>query len=89
MKINSGKSRILLSGNGHVSVHIDNNAITSENKNELLGIVLDSKLSFEDHVNGHCKKASQKLNALARIAPIGNIPILTMAFTLDVSKQKP
>ena len=69
MKINSGKSRILLSGNGHVSVHIDNNAITSENKNELLGIVLDSKLSFEDHVNGHCKKASQKLNALARIAP--------------------
>ena len=41
----------------------------SENKNELLGIILDSKLSFEDHRNNLCKKASQKLNALARIVP--------------------
>ena len=41
----------------------------SENKNELLGIILDLKLSFEDHINNLCKKASQKLNALAIIAP--------------------
>ena len=34
-----------------------------------LGIVLDSKFSFEDHINCLCKKRSQKLNALARIAP--------------------
>ena len=47
MKINSGKSRILLSGKGNVSANIDNHTIISENKNELLGIILDSKLSFE------------------------------------------
>ena len=41
----------------------------SENKNKLLGIILDSKLSFEDYINNLCKKASQKLNVLARIAP--------------------
>ena len=29
---------------------------------------MDSKLSFEDHKSNICKKASQKLNALARIA---------------------
>ena len=69
MKINSGKSHILFSGNDNVSANIDNHTIISENKNELLGIILDSKLSSEDHINNLCKKASQKLNALARIAP--------------------
>ena len=44
-------------------------AIVSENKIELLGIVLDSKLSFEDHIINLCKKASQKFKALARVAP--------------------
>ena len=69
LKINSGKSHILFSGDDNVSANIDNHTIISENKNELLGIILDSKLSFEDHINNLCKKASQKLNALARIAP--------------------
>ena len=68
MKINSGKSHILFSGNDNVSANIDDHTIISENKNELLGIILDSKLSFQDHINNLCKKASQKLNALARVA---------------------
>ena len=51
MKINYGKSHILFSGNQNVSANIDNPTIISENKNELLGIILDSKLSFEDHIN--------------------------------------
>ena len=37
-------------------------------KQELLGITIDSNLSFEEHLNNICKKASQKLNALARIS---------------------
>ena len=69
MKINSGKSPIFFSGNNILTVHIDNNAITSKSKNELLRIVLDTKLFFEDHINSLCKKASQELIALARIAP--------------------
>ena len=44
MKINGGKSYILLSGNDNGSANIDNHTIISENKNELLGIILDSKL---------------------------------------------
>ena len=69
MKIKSGKSHILFSGNDNVSTNIDDHAIISDNKNELLGINLDSKLSFEDHINNLFKKARQKLNALGRIAP--------------------
>ena len=37
-------------------------------KQELLGITIGSNLSFEKHVSNICKKASQKLNALARIS---------------------
>ena len=60
--------RALFSGNDNVSANIDDNTIISENKNELIGIILNSKLSFEDHINNR-KKASQKLNALAKVAP--------------------
>ena len=49
-KSNSGKSHILFSGNDNVSANIDNHSIISENTNELLGIIVDSKLSFEDHI---------------------------------------
>ena len=48
MKTNGGKIHILFPGNDFVSLNIDNDAITSESKNELLGTVLNSKLSFED-----------------------------------------
>ena len=68
MKINSGKRHIAFSGNASVSANIDDFTIISENRNGLLGIIVDSKLSFEDHKNNLCKKASQKLNALARVA---------------------
>ena len=35
---------------------------------KLLGINIDNKLTFEQHVDSLCNKASQKLNALARLA---------------------
>ena len=54
--MNSGKSHMLFSGNDNVSANIDNHTIISENNNELLGIVLDSKLSFEYYINNFCKK---------------------------------
>ena len=68
-KINSGKSHTLFSGNENKSDNIGDNTILSENKNELLGIILDSKISFEDYINKLCKKTIQKLDTLARVAP--------------------
>ena len=53
----------------NVSGYIDENIIISENKNELLNIILDSKLSFENHVNNLCKKTNQKFKVLAKAAP--------------------
>ena len=51
MEINSGKNHMLFSRNDNVSANIDDHTIIFEIKNELLGIILVSKLSFEDHIN--------------------------------------
>ena len=46
---------------------MNNNEISSSNKEKLLGILLDNKLNFDSHITSLCKKAGQKLSALARI----------------------
>ena len=69
MKANSCKSHLLMSGTETTHVNVDGSVIKSSQKETLLGINLDSELKFEDHVNFICKKASQKLYVLARIAP--------------------
>ena len=42
-------------------------AISNSKYENLLGIHIDNKLTFESHVKSLCKKTSQKLNAFARI----------------------
>ena len=45
------------------------NTVIKETKEQmLLGINIDNKLTFKSHVETLCKKAVQKLHALARIA---------------------
>ena len=69
MKLNPGKCHYMVTGNKDVSHKImllNNNEINSSNKEKLLGILLDSKLNFESHVDPLCRKARQKINAIAR-----------------------
>ena len=42
--------------------------VYNSNCEKLLGVKFDNKLKFNEHVSGLCKKASQKLHVLARIA---------------------
>ena len=67
MKVNTGKSHILLSCNSRAT--IDNSYIEMEDEQVLLGTTIDSNLNFKNHMNNISKKASQKLNTLARITP--------------------
>ena len=69
MKGNTNKSHLLLSGNSRVTATIGNSYIELEDE---LGIAINSNLTFENHINRICKKASQKLNTLAIIAPCMN-----------------
>ena len=50
----------------------DFNIVNSECET-LLGVKLDYKLSFDSHVSDLRKKASRKINGLARVAPYMSI----------------
>ena len=47
MKVNAGKSHLLVSRNVIASAKFDNNYIESEKQQMLLGITIDSDLTFE------------------------------------------
>ena len=87
MKVNTDKSHLLLSGNIKLTSNIDKNIIESEEKQELLGVIIDSRLTFEEHVNNLCKKASQKLNALTRISSYMDIPKRRIIFKSFITSQ--
>ena len=62
LKINAHKSHVLM-----VPKNPDS-SISCSSEETLLGILIDNKLTFDPHVEQLCKKATQKLYALERIA---------------------
>ena len=72
MKMNPEKRHVMIIGNDDVPEHftldIDNIGKVAEDKLCLSGIIIDRKLNFSSHIEKLCKEASEKLNALARIA---------------------
>ena len=49
------------------------NRIRKQFIRKLLGIIIDSKLKFKDHLEGIIKKASRKVDVLSRINPYMNL----------------
>ena len=68
MKPNEDKCHLLVINHDNVSVNLGNENISCSSSVELLGIKIDDKLSFNEHVSKLCKKGNQKLHALARIS---------------------
>ena len=74
MKANTEKSHLMLSGSNTLTANIDGNDIEAEDNHILLGITIDFNLYFNKHINNLCRKASEKLNALARISGYMDLP---------------
>ena len=70
---NANKCHVLLSTDKQVQVNIGTAQIENTQNEKLLGIIIDSKLSFDKHIQQICSKASDKLKALAKIVPFMNI----------------
>ena len=68
LKINPENSHFYTNSAQEIQINIGGMAIFNSTCEKLLGIHIDNKLTFEPHVRSLCKKASQKLNAFARIA---------------------
>ena len=69
MAANPDKFHLILSETDtSLSVNIGKHEIFNQNSVKLLGVTIDNKLTLNKHVSSLCKKASQKLHALARVA---------------------
>ena len=73
MQGNTDKCDVLLSTSQKLHVNIGTSQIENSKYEKLLGVNIDSKLSFEKHLNIICGKARAKINALGRVAPFMNI----------------
>ena len=61
MKLNAGNCHLLTFGTNQDDIKIK--------KVLYLGVIIDTNLNFKSHVSNLCKRASQKLHALARVSP--------------------
>ena len=79
MKGNKDKYHVVLSTHEDMHVKIGTSQIKNSCSEKLLRVKVVSDLNFEEHTSSICKKASVKVNALARIMNAFSIPILTTA----------
>ena len=71
MKLNADKCHLMIfgaKGNNEISITIGEARVKESTEENLLGITFDQSLSFKQHVRALCKKAGQKIHALARIS---------------------
>ena len=72
MKLNSDKCNLLVCGNKfeRMICKIENFHVIETHLVKLLGINIESELTFNNYMEAVCKKASQKLNALSRLCSL-------------------
>ena len=69
LKSNEDKCHLLMSNpSGDLSIKVGNEIISNSHEVKLLGITINNSLNFDTHVAKLCKKANQKLHALARLS---------------------
>ena len=67
-KASASKCYFFLLPYNPVTIKIKESAIESSNSRKLLSVTIDSKLSLDDHITVLCRKTSQELHALSRVA---------------------
>ena len=94
MQENAGKCHVLLSTNEKIFTKVDSAEIENSQSEKLLGVTIDSQLSFEKHINNICGKAKAKLSALSRVAHFMNFnkrkklmngPVQLLSFGMDAT----
>ena len=72
LKSNAGKCNLLRSPTSPVEFQSENTIISSVNRVKLLGLHINDRLNFVNHVSKICKKARKKLRALSRVSEYVN-----------------
>ena len=69
LKLNPDKCKLLVSKfDKDVSLIINEEVIECSESVKLLGVTIDNRLNFKEHISKLCKKVSSKLHALARVS---------------------
>ena len=93
MKPNSDKCRLLIAGSNSINysslsyIYLDNDLIESEETVKLLGVEIDEKLNFNEHIKTILKKGNQKLHALMRISTYLNEDKLKLIMKTFIESQ--
>ena len=66
MKANISKCHLLVNKKDEVVINLGETEIKNSEYEKLLGIKVDTKLNFNEHLNDIISKASRKFNALSR-----------------------
>ena len=69
MKANISKYHLLVNKKDEVVVNLGETEIKNSEYEKLLGIKVDTKLNFNEHLNDIISKATRKVNALSRVVP--------------------
>ena len=85
--MNEDKSHLLITNHQEVSMRVGKEIINSEKYVKLLGVKIDNKLSFTEHVSDICKKVNGKIHALARISKFMNPQKLRMILKAFIESQ--
>ena len=72
-KANPDKCHLPINTDENVALKIKKETITNSSNEKLLVILFSNKFDFDEHITSLCRKASQKLNALARVAQYMNL----------------
>ena len=73
MKANISKCHLLVNKKNEVTIRIGDTEVKKSEYEKLLGIKVDTKLNFNEHLNDIISKASRKVNALSRVMPYMNL----------------
>ena len=73
LKANPDKCHLLVNTDANIALKIKNETITNSYNEKPLSILFNKKFDFDEHVTSLCRKASQKLIALARLAHYMNL----------------
>ena len=84
---NSSKSHILTSPYERRTLKIHDSIITSSSSEELLGVLIDSELTFHAHITRLCSKANQKLSTPARVSKYMTLPKQRLLMSSYITSQ--
>ena len=74
MKANISKCHLLVHKNNDVTLRIGDTEIKYSEYEKLLGIRVDTKTNFDEHLNDIISKTSRKINVLSRVMPYMSLP---------------